>query len=205
MLWSKHRRGQVYKGKLGRHEGCTSTNGILPCFLFSDFLAYPSASIYSSGGKEEGKVKGLYTPHSWTLIGLFTTHGVLWVRKCSSWFKSSESAPAPSGRYPVLGPVCDWPKCSPVQTDICCLRPPMHRFWIGDLKRLLLFPLLMSTNSLQLESHLCKRRISRTVRAEVLDFVKTWSVLIQRSIVFVYSICRIETVLTVLSNVCLLI
>lgn len=39
---------------------------VLPSGLFSDF-------IYSSVGAKEGTVKGLYTPHSWRLIGLFIT------------------------------------------------------------------------------------------------------------------------------------
>lgn len=38
----------------------------LPSGLFSDF-------IYSSVGEKEGTVKGLYTPHSWRLIGLIIT------------------------------------------------------------------------------------------------------------------------------------
>lgn len=36
---------------------------VLPSGLFSDF-------IYSHFGEKEGTVKGLYTPHSWRLIGL---------------------------------------------------------------------------------------------------------------------------------------
>lgn len=36
---------------------------VLPSGLFSDF-------IYSHVGEKEGAVKGLYTPHSWRLIGL---------------------------------------------------------------------------------------------------------------------------------------
>lgn len=65
--------------KLGRHEGWAARGkqvpkGSYPPFfpLLSSPPAHFSASIYSSAEEKEGMVKGLYTPHSWKLIGLFT-------------------------------------------------------------------------------------------------------------------------------------
>lgn len=121
--------------KWGRCEGCAAwgkqvPKGFFPPFSCLSLRPISQPLIYSGGGEKEGTVKGLYTPHSWKLIGLFTTHSVLRVRKCTSCSKSLRNIP-PS---PVLGPVCGWPKGSSVQTHICCLNPPIHPLWIGDLK-----------------------------------------------------------------------
>lgn len=61
-----------------------------PCFPFSHRSLRPISQplFIQVLEKKEGTLKGLYTPHSWKLIGLFTTQGVLRVRKCSRWSKS---------------------------------------------------------------------------------------------------------------------
>lgn len=74
-LFGKVHQGHVNWGDMKDmlHEVNKYQKGPFPPFSCLTPPAHFSASIYSSGGEKEGTVKGLYTPHSWKLIGLFTT------------------------------------------------------------------------------------------------------------------------------------
>lgn len=92
--------------KLGRHEGCVAWGKQVPKGSFSPFSCLTLQPIsqllfIQVVEKRRGWWKGLYTPHSWKLIGLFTTLSVLRVRKCSSWSKSLRNLP-PFSSWPCL-------------------------------------------------------------------------------------------------------
>lgn len=81
-----------------------------------------SLYLFKCWREKEGTVKGLYTPHSWTLIALFTSLSVLRVRKSTSRLKRFTNVPL----FLVLFPVWDWPKGSWVQTNTWSLKLPFE-------------------------------------------------------------------------------
>lgn len=93
--------------KLGRHEGCAVRGkqvpkGSVPPFSCLALRPISQPLFIQVVEKRRGTVKGLYTPHSWKLIGLFTTHSVLCVRKCSSRSKPLRNLPHFPSSWPCF-------------------------------------------------------------------------------------------------------
>lgn len=109
--------------KLGRHEGCSAWGKQVPKGSFLLFLVLPSSPfltmyLFKWWIKRGDRERVVYTSQLEADRTFYNQVTGVW--------ESAVVVPRPLEipPFPALGPICGWPKGSPAQTHICCLKLP---------------------------------------------------------------------------------